>query len=189
MYLDRYHGRGEKMSWYNVNYACGHSDRMQVYGPTKDRQDIADREGRKDCPDCWRKAQDERNAAATLQAQADNTAAGLPTLTGSTRQIAWAETIRAAAKANIEAAIGNYEQAVAFNSMLSAPRAIPPLADLIAFAARVMRQAGARYWIDRREEFGDPRSTGSYLFRRTAEEHAKQIGAAMLTGAQNEHQD
>lgn len=82
------------MAWYGVNYACGHHDRMQVYGPTKDRQRIADAEGRKDCPDCWRVKRDQRNAEAALAASADAAANGLPELIGSPKQIAWAETIR-----------------------------------------------------------------------------------------------
>ena len=82
------------MSWYGVDYACGHSDRMQIYGPTRDRQRQADAEGRKDCPDCWRAKQDARNAEAALAASADAAASGLPELVGSPKQIAWAETIR-----------------------------------------------------------------------------------------------
>ena len=47
------------MSWYNYDYACGHgSNRVQIYGPTRDRQRKADWYARTFvCPDCYRAKQ------------------------------------------------------------------------------------------------------------------------------------
>ena len=169
------------MAWYGVTYACGCSDRMQVYGPTRDRQAIADREGRKDCPTCYRKAQDARNAAATVAAAQEAVVAGMPTLIGSTKQISWAEMIRATTKQHIETAIGQYDEALAANSLMSTPQAMPPITDVVGFGARILRQADAKYWIDRRStDFRDLRAVKQYLVRRASEEAAKVAGAKIL---------
>ena len=90
------------MAWYGIEYSCGHNDRMQIYGPTRDRQAIADREGRKECADCYQARKDRERAAASAQASEANTRSGLPALTGSPKQVAWAETIRAKKIADAE---------------------------------------------------------------------------------------
>ena len=170
------------MAWYGVDYTCGHSDRMQVYGPTRDRQAIADREGRKDCPNCYREKQDKiRDAAADVAAK-EAVAKGLPELAGSTAQIKWALTLRAKAEGNIALALARYSEALNQNALAAAPLVVPPFDEFVAFANRVLRQNSAKYWIDRRDSFVDANSTSRYLFRRASEEHDKATGAAMLCG-------
>lgn len=170
------------MSWYGVDYACGHSDRMQVYGPVRNRQAIADQEGRKDCPACYRQKQDEINARKTADATAAAAISGLPELLGSSKQVAWAMTIRQNAQANIALAVARYQEAVDTNKLMSTPLTVPSLEDFVNFAQRVMRQTEAKYWIDRRQEFGTATDTQKYLFRRASEEVAKAAGAAILKG-------
>ncbi len=95
------------MAQYTVTYSCGHSDTVQLYGPTKDRErKIAwfEKSGR--CASCYRalKAaerveQEKANEAENIASADANLVAGLPALTGSEKQIAWAETIRAKALA------------------------------------------------------------------------------------------
>lgn len=68
---------------------CGTSYTVQLYGPNKDRQWRLDNFDWT-CDDCKQKARDEENAKAA----AVNADAGLPSLTGTEKQIAWAETIR-----------------------------------------------------------------------------------------------
>jgi len=48
------------MAWYEVNYSCGHSDRIQLYGKHTEREKrIKYLEGTL-CPDCyWKKIQEE----------------------------------------------------------------------------------------------------------------------------------
>lgn len=84
------------MSWYYGTYSCGHEGRTNIIGPTKNRQWKADREFEKLCPECWEKQkQEERektNAAAAEKAKEME----LPDLTGSEKQVAWANTLRQA---------------------------------------------------------------------------------------------
>jgi len=77
------------MAHYTINHTCGHTDRVQLYGSHKARYaEIARRESCV-CPDCYRAEQ--QAAAQTLTASLPP----MPSLTGSDKQIAWAETIRA----------------------------------------------------------------------------------------------
>ena len=42
------------MAWYDVKFSCGHEERMQLYGPTKDRYrkiEYFERQGL--CRACW----------------------------------------------------------------------------------------------------------------------------------------
>lgn len=67
------------MAWYYGKYSCGCEGRTQVYGPTKDRQRIADYRFEGLCPDCWQKQQEEKrtkeNAEAAEKSAADRMAA------------------------------------------------------------------------------------------------------------------
>lgn len=84
------------MSKYHIVRACGHEEDIQIYGPAKLRQGRADWEADRLCRECWlAQREQERQAAnqAAAEASADN---GLPQLQGSEKQIAWAESLRAA---------------------------------------------------------------------------------------------
>lgn len=137
------------MAWYGVDYSCGHSGRMQIYGPVRDRQAIADREGHKECADCYQVRLDREHAEASAKAIAANTASGLPALTGSPRQIAWAETIRAKKIADVELISTRPELRSDIAAMSGAP---------IELVVRVIAQKlveyrateAAKYWIDNR---------------------------------------
>lgn len=71
------------MGWTTINYTCGHSTEQQMYGKVSGREQLAASMGRRDCPAC---------AAHKAAEQAQ--ASGLPALTGSDKQIAWAADIR-----------------------------------------------------------------------------------------------
>lgn len=75
------------MAKYQVEHSCGCVKTYQLYGPTKERESrIAWLETQK-CPDCKRERE---NAENSKKAEA----AGRPELTGSEKQVAWANTIR-----------------------------------------------------------------------------------------------
>ena len=144
------------MAKYGVTYSCGHEDTIQIYGPTSDRQRQADAEGRKDCPECWRKKQDARNAEAALAASCDAAASGLPELTGSPKQIAWAETIRAKMLADLKPILvsAKAKQSLAEQGRIALddPRYAQLQAAIDAQAASYRMQASAKWWIDHRED-------------------------------------
>ena len=90
------------MARYDGVYACGHEGSTQIYGPTKDRQWKADRHFERVCSDCW--AEQKKKEGETAAAKAAEV--GLPELTGSPKQISWANTIRSEIIKSVEAREG-----------------------------------------------------------------------------------
>ena len=55
------------MAWYEIDYACGHTGREQIYGKVEYRQDRADWLGNnKVCKPCWIKGRAEADRKAAL---------------------------------------------------------------------------------------------------------------------------
>jgi hypothetical protein len=83
------------MAKFQITHSCGHTVMHQLYGPVKDRQGKADWLAERPCYECYQaeraREREEQNRAAA-QANRDN---HLPVLTGSDKQVAWAESIRA----------------------------------------------------------------------------------------------
>lgn len=102
------------MAWETPEYACGHyGEREQMYGPMRGREARLEAYKRQVCPDC-RKAEADKLAEV----------AGLPLLSGSPKQIAWASEIR--------------ERAL---------RLLPP-----ERAEKLRVEKSAKWWIDHRSE-------------------------------------
>lgn len=78
------------MAWHEGTYACGHTGRVQIYGPVKDRDWKEKKEFSRLCPDCRKKKFYEDNLKAVQTAKE----MGLPELTGTEKQVAWANAIR-----------------------------------------------------------------------------------------------
>ena len=78
------------MAKYQVTFSCGHTQVVELFGKTSDRErKISWYERSGVCSDCYKAEQD-----AKRQANIDVCSA-LPALTGSDKQIAWATKIRA----------------------------------------------------------------------------------------------
>lgn len=75
------------MAKYEINHACGCVRTVNLYGPHKDRERTIEWLETQECPECKRRRENEESAAKAK-------AAGRPELTGSEKQIAWANTIR-----------------------------------------------------------------------------------------------
>ena len=78
---------------YDITYSCGHNGRIDLGGRTKDREYYLRREAEKLCPECQAK-QDEKDFEEVRKSWEEK---GLPALTGTTKQILWADQIRNAA--------------------------------------------------------------------------------------------
>jgi len=79
---------------YDVSHCCGHTQEHVLFGPHKDRDRklvwLADRP----CTDCWRESNRKKREEANEAAAAAAGEAGLPALTGSPKQVAWANSLR-----------------------------------------------------------------------------------------------
>lgn len=80
---------------YDVTYTCGHVATIQLYGKTAERESrIKYLEGNCVCPECYKAQKDaERKAENEKSAEAAK-ARGMQELSGSPKQVAWANTIR-----------------------------------------------------------------------------------------------
>lgn len=132
------------MAWNTLTYACSHTTREQLYGPMAQRERTIERALDRLCPDCYAaKLAAERAAESAAAAEAAKTA-GLPALTGSEKQIAWAEAIRAKQAAGLAA----IDQALANAPAAANADAVRIGREIIA--ATIARTA-AKDWIDGRD--------------------------------------
>lgn len=75
------------MAKYTITHTCGHQEIVQLYGAHSNKEWRIKKMESSPCDDCLRQAANEKAAAEAKEA-------GLPTLEGSAKQIAWATTIR-----------------------------------------------------------------------------------------------
>lgn len=78
------------MAWHYGTFACGHEGRVNIVGPHKNREYLANRKFARDCDDCYaqrieRERQEEKQRSQELE---------LPPLMGSEKQVAWANSLR-----------------------------------------------------------------------------------------------
>jgi hypothetical protein len=128
------------MAKYDVECpSCGTGYTVQLCGPGRDREwKLANWDWT--CDGCREKRCQEENAKAAAQ----NAASGLPALTGSDKQIAWAETIRKQKLTTLEELIES--------------RALTGRIDKDRFSAAVenlKKKASASWWIEHRDEHID----------------------------------
>lgn len=82
------------MAWFYGTFSCGHEGRVNITGPTKNRQWIADRKFERLCPECYEKQLKTKFESERVEALEKAKEMELPELTGSEKQIAWAVTLR-----------------------------------------------------------------------------------------------
>lgn len=129
---------------YDITYTCGHHGTVQLFGATPQREQRLRHLETMVCPDCEAKQKAERNAKAARAAKS----AGLPDLVGTSKQTAWAETIRAEKLT----ALGRVmEEAQARSDGLQKP---VDMQLLTAACAMVAAQDIAAWWIETRNMDG-----------------------------------
>lgn len=82
------------MAWYYGTYCCGHEGRVNIIGPTKDREWKKERVFSGLCPECYKKKQEDEMRKANLEAAEKSSEMELPELIGTEKQVAWANTLR-----------------------------------------------------------------------------------------------
>ena len=130
------------MAKYQITRACGHTETVQIAGAVAGRDRQAAYESGKLCYECYKAEQAKQRAAESRVAADSAKSSGLPSLTGSEKQIAWAETIRAAAAQSLNA----------MRPMLqAAPDANRKAADIaIAIIDTTLARTSAHDWIESR---------------------------------------
>jgi hypothetical protein len=128
------------MAQYTITWQCGHTTSDQLYGKYDYRYARIEAAKSQLCPNCYKTQQAERNAKAAAEAATIAQDQGLPTLTGSEKQVTWALTIRREKLAELDAL------------MTEARRVGTPdqLAPVEALATALRAKSDSRYWIDNR---------------------------------------
>lgn len=125
------------MAKFDITYRCGHTGTEDIQGPQKDRARKAEYAATKLCPACFTTQQEATRRETQEAAKSANAADGLAALTGSEKQIAWAETLRADRLAAMEAMLATYTQA--------------PAELVAAIRTWARQQTAATWWIDHRD--------------------------------------
>lgn len=123
-----------------IEHACGHTQTTDLLGTNAhgERDRKAEWLATQLCPACARTQRDETHKQQAEDATRTATESGWPTLTGSEKQIAWAEQIRVTAVADME-------------KRLTARLAADVAEKALAYWTRAaLRQTDASWWIDNR---------------------------------------
>jgi hypothetical protein len=125
-----------------ITHTCGHTETVQMYGTSKERDSKATWLAGKPCQECQRKAQ---QAQATESAQAQR----LPALVGSDKQVAWATTIRAELLGKVAAMRKEFEAAGRKQNVTEDVMSAQ-MGQFDGLVAKLTAQTAASWWIDRR---------------------------------------
>lgn len=125
------------MAKYHITHACGCAVTHNLVGTNVngERERKAEWLASRLCAECYRREQNEQAAAANKD---------LPALTGSEKQIAWAETIRAQAMTEIAARRERIAAALTQGAQKDVADRLTAILDAAA------AQTEAKYWIDNR---------------------------------------
>lgn len=82
------------MAWYYGTFICGHKGQVDIIGPHKDREWKAERAFSRLCPECYQEAKKEAQKEADKESATLTKEYELPELTGSEKQVTWANTLR-----------------------------------------------------------------------------------------------
>lgn len=134
------------MSKYTITRACGHTETIQIYGPTKDREWKAECESQKVCAVCYAAEQAHKREAENKVAAAFSVEQCLPALEGTPKQIAWAEKIRAEVAKSLFAMREKLQ-----NQQLS-PEKKDARAIGVVEINKVLARTSAKDWIETREK-------------------------------------
>lgn len=124
------------MAKYTINHICGHQVTVQLFGAYKDREKRIAYLETCECDEC-------RKAKANAAAAAAKEERGLPDLTGSEKQVAWANTIR-------EGAFKALDCLKPFTDNEQAREMVE------SWRTRMTSENSAKWWIDNRFDMPKP---------------------------------
>lgn len=138
------------MAKYDIEFSCGHTESRDIIGKVKDRESKAEWLAGGLCSECWEAEKLRQFEDKNKRAVAEAAEYGLPELTGSEKQVAWANTLRQQWIAEAESYIEGYEELSAKPGKEEEVRKI--IAGMKkAKEDRLLSETSARFWIDGRE--------------------------------------
>ena len=121
------------MAKYTVEYKCGHTGTVELFGKTSDREWRLEQLAKGICPDC--EEAELRKVIAEFNAERE-----LPALSGTDRQVAWADKLRMYAIRMIEDGYG---------MMSDGSPDKDPMSQVLQEMYSI---SDARFWIDHRDD-------------------------------------
>lgn len=143
---------GINMAWYYGTYICGHEGRTNIVGPSKDRERKADWHFSGFCPECYKKQLQEEKERKNKEAAEKSAEMELPELTGTEKQVAWANSIRINVISDMSTKINKLAEALKKDGLKTIPGeniGIKEISD--AFDYFINNHVDAKYWIEHRE--------------------------------------
>lgn len=145
---------------YDGVYTCGHAGTVNIVGPTKDRKWKVDREFSGLCPECFKKAKQEKTEKERKEAAEKSAKMELPKLEGTEKQVAWANVIRMNAIEEYEKEIERYhryleqkkEQGIPHDGYMYRRQELTEDDYRAGFNKALETFVEARYWIDERDK-------------------------------------
>jgi|GEM_PF-981998 len=145
------------MAKYDVSYSCGHEGTVTLFGPTAERDRKIEwmaSQGR--CPECYKAHISEQREQSSKEAAEKAKILGLPQLTGSEKQIAWAESIRMSSIEKFTRDVVGPDGTL--SDMLQKLQSLQDAGTDTEkrgaeFALNLVREPNAKWWIDHRRDY------------------------------------
>lgn len=152
------------MAHYDISHTCGHDERIELFGPTRERESRIEWLQERPCTKCWKKereaeaeARKDREAAMIVAKLGDDAAEALNAisnaackLVGSSRQIMWAEDIRARCVTEIIDLLHNFVARI--TGKATAQQSAEFTVRCKAFASVIAAETSAAWWIENRDD-------------------------------------
>lgn len=130
------------MATYTVTRACGHKEKINLSGKADRRQWMLENvEKQKICYFCYQKELQEKRENENKKAAEEARKMELPELTGTEKQIAWAETIRLSVLKKTEEVLDNVPEK---------KKQLEEYGHFLQGIAEIEKQAKASWWIEHR---------------------------------------
>lgn len=140
------------MAWYYGTYSCGHEGRVDIVGPGKDREWKKERIFSGLCPECYEKQLKESRNAENAASQKAAAEMELPELSGSPKQVDWANTLRVKTIEKLSSGMKKFRDS-GFDTtkiLVNGKAVSVSLADMVEMVEILTWKSEAKYWIDRR---------------------------------------
>lgn len=155
------------MAHYDITHACGHDERIELFGKTSERERRIEWLQERSCTECWKKeraaeaeARKNKEAAMIVEKLGNDAADAVNalsnatcTLEGSAKQVAWANDIRAKCIAQI---LDQVRKLVAsIPAKATAQQSAVFATGCNAATSTIANETSAAWWIENRDDIAE----------------------------------
>ena len=137
------------MAWYYGTFSCGCEGRVNIIGPSKDRDWKKQRAFSKECDKCYREKLEKARELDNKRALELAKEMELPELEGTEKQVAWANTIRQSLIDKVASFIGKGDLGSFDNEAKQRIKDINNISVVLDYV--IDKKVSAEFWINNRE--------------------------------------